>query len=85
MREVWGSIPESVKSNIASPMARHRCDVPSELRCLDAQPPKWAPLLVTRFGVILNTAAITKIGFEISEKVSFFQLKNFFFRKFFFQ
>ena len=35
-----------------SPTARHRCDVPSELCSPGAKPRKWAPALVTRFGVI---------------------------------
>ena len=33
-------------------MARHRCDVSSELRSPGAKPRRWAPPLVTRFGVI---------------------------------
>ena len=47
--EVWGSIPGPVKSNTVSPTAFHSCDVFSEMffqLCV-------APLLVTRFGVIL--------------------------------
>ena len=32
VREVWGSIPGSVKSNTVSLTTRHRCDVSSELR-----------------------------------------------------
>ena len=31
---------------------RHRCNVSSELCCSGAQPPRWAPPLVTRFEVI---------------------------------
>ena len=32
--------------------ARHRCDVSSGLCCPGAKPRKWAPPLVTRFGVL---------------------------------
>ena len=35
-----------------SPTTRHRCDVSSELCCPGAKPRRWAPQLVTRFGVI---------------------------------
>ena len=52
VREVWGSIPGSVKSDTVSPTACHRCDVSSELCCQGAKQRRWAPLLVTRFGVI---------------------------------
>ena len=38
----------------ASPMARYRCDVLLELCSLGAKPRRWAPQLVTRFGVILR-------------------------------
>ena len=46
------SIPEPVKSATVSPIARHRCDVSSELCCPGAKPRRWIPPLVTRFGVI---------------------------------
>ena len=51
VREVWDSIPGPVKSAV-SPTTRHRCDVSSELCCPGAKPRRWAPQLVTRFGVI---------------------------------
>ena len=35
-----------------SPTTRQRCDVASELCCPDAKPRRWAPQIVTRFGVI---------------------------------
>ena len=35
-----------------SPTTRHRCDDSSELCCPGAKPRRWAPQLVTRFGVI---------------------------------
>ena len=35
--KVWGSIPGSVKSDTASPTARYRCDVSSELCCPGAK------------------------------------------------
>ena len=35
-----------------SPTTRHRCDVSSELCSPGAQPRRWAPQLITRFGVI---------------------------------
>ena len=35
-----------------SPTTRHRYDVSSELHCPGAKPRRWAPQLVTRFGVI---------------------------------
>ena len=38
----------------ASPMARYRCDVLLELCSPGAKPRRWAPQLVTRFGVILR-------------------------------
>ena len=47
VRELMSSIFGSVESNTVSPMARHRCDVSSELYCPGAKPP-----LLTRFGVI---------------------------------
>ena len=37
-----------------SPTARHRCDVSSDLCSLGVKPRKWAPPLVTRFGVKLR-------------------------------
>ena len=43
VREVWSSM---------APTARHRCDVSSELCSPGAKPQRWAPPLVTRFGVI---------------------------------
>ena len=52
VREVWGSIPGPVKSDTVSPTTRHRCDVSSELCSPGAKPRRWAPQLVTRFGVI---------------------------------
>ena len=36
----------------ASPTARHRCDVSSELCSPGAKPRRWASPLVTRFGVL---------------------------------
>ena len=38
VREVWGSIPGSVKSDTVSPTVRHRCDVSWELCCTGAKP-----------------------------------------------
>ena len=32
MQKIWGSIPRPVKSDTLQPMARHSCDVSSELR-----------------------------------------------------
>ena len=40
-RKVWGSIPGSVKSDVVSPSARHRCDVSSELCCPGVKPRRW--------------------------------------------
>ena len=37
--------------NTVSPTARHRCDGSSELCSPDTKPRRWAPPLVTRFGV----------------------------------
>ena len=51
VREVWGLIPRAVKSSV-SPTTRHRCDDSSELCCAGAKPRRWAPQLITRFGVI---------------------------------
>ena len=47
-----GSILRPVKSDTVLPTTRHRCDVSSELCCPVAKPRRWAPPLVTRFGVI---------------------------------
>ena len=54
MREVWGSRPGPVKSDIVSSGTRHRgCFLrTSKLSCLIAQRRKRAPLFVTRFGGI---------------------------------
>ena len=52
LQKVWDSIPGSVKSDSVSPTVRHRCNVSSELCCPSAKPQRWAPPLVTRFGVI---------------------------------
>ena len=46
------SIPGPVKSDTVSPTARHRCNVTLELCCPGAKPRRWAPPLVTSFGVI---------------------------------
>ena len=50
--EVLGMIPGPVKSNTMSPTARRRCDVSSELCCPGAKPQRWAPILISLFGVI---------------------------------
>ena len=50
-QEVWGLIPRPVKSGTASPTARHRCDIPSELCFPGAKPRRWTPPLVTSYSV----------------------------------
>ena len=45
-----------VKSDTASPTARHHCDVSSELCCPDTKPQRWAPPLVSRYTFRLDTA-----------------------------
>ena len=52
--EVLGALPGTVKLDSESPTASHRCNVSSELCCPDAKLRRWAPPLVTRFGVILR-------------------------------
>ena len=52
--EAWGSISNPIKLNTVSPTTRHRYDVSLEfeavlLRRLVA---RWAPSVVTRFGII---------------------------------
>ena len=37
-----------------SPTARHRSVISSELCCSGAKPGRWAPPLITRFGVLNN-------------------------------
>ena len=49
--EVWSLIPRTVISEVVLPTARHRCDVSSELCSSGTKPGRWAPPLVTRFGV----------------------------------
>ena len=49
-----GSIPGRVKSHTVPSTARHRCEVSSEMCYPSAKPWRLAPLLVTRFGVMLR-------------------------------
>ena len=60
VRKVTGLIPRPVISDKASPTARHRRDASSELCCSGAKPRRWAPPLITRFGMA-NDASILKI------------------------
>ena len=52
MRQVWGFIPGSVKSDTVSLTARHRCDVSLELCSPGAKLSRWAAPLNSCFGVI---------------------------------
>ena len=45
-------LPGTGQIGTVSPTARLRCDVSSELCSPGAKPRRWAPPLVTRFGVI---------------------------------
>ena len=61
----WGGrfevrLPSRLNRTV-SPTARHRCDVFTEL-CSPGAKPRWAPPLVTRFGVI---SRVMKICFVI--------------------
>ena len=53
-------IPERVKSDAASSIARHRCDVSSELRCRGAKPRRNP---ATRDTLRRNTASVMKSEF----------------------
>ena len=49
--EVLGLIPGLVNSNAVSPTTRRRSIVFLKLCCSSAKPRRWAPQVVTRFGV----------------------------------
>ena len=55
-----GSIPGRVQIE-HSDTNSHRCDTFLELCCPDAKPRRWAPPLVTRYGVITRVAYILKV------------------------
>ena len=56
--EVWGSIPEAVKSDTVSSTVRHRCDVFSLLFCPGVKQRRRSP---TRYMLRRNTANVIKI------------------------
>ena len=64
MQEVLGSILGLVKLDTVSSIARHRCDVSSELICPDAKSWRWAP--ATRHTLPRNKGRIMKFFFNFS-------------------
>ena len=52
VRKIWDSITKPVKRDTVWQTALDRCDVSSEPWCPGAEPRRWAPPFVTRFGVL---------------------------------
>ena len=61
MRQVWGSIPGSVKSNTVSPTSRHRYDIFFAAVLPKRNDAETGP--ATRYALGRNTASAMKISF----------------------